>query len=152
MDHSRAAAPKPPTPDHFCPGCGKQLNYGPRTPWRFCGKCIAKATDVRGTPIEFIGLGSEWCYAEGHGPDAHDSGATGVICLIMGRPAIVHEARQGGQVAEPVYKPHLQRLQIAKDQDVADWRLKGIVDLTNDRTLDAVVAERLVRTGRRVRY
>ncbi len=140
------------TPDHFCPGCGKKLGYGPRTPWRFCGKCVAMATDARGNPIEFIGLGSEWCYAEGYGPDAHDGSATGVICLIMGRPIIVHEARQGGQVAEPIYEQHLQRLRSAKGQDDTDSRLKGVVDLTNNNTLDAIVTERLVRKGRKVRY
>jgi len=140
------------TPDHFCPGCGKQLSYGPRTPWRFCGGCIDKATDARGNKIRFIGMGSEWCYAQGHGPNAHDNGATGVICLVMGRPVIVHEARQGGVAAEPLYPWHLSPLQSSAAGDGADRRSKGIVDLTCERTLDAMAAERLVRPGREVRY
>lgn len=138
--------------DHFCPGCGKQLSYGPRTPWYFCGKCVSKATDGRGNPIRFIGLGSEWCYADGHGPDAHDPKATGVVCLISGRPVIVHEARQGGQVAEPVYRDHLTRLQSATRDTKDDWRLKDVVDLINTMTLDEVVSQRLTRPGRKVGY
>ena len=152
MDRSRTTTA---SPDHFCPGCGKQLRFGPRTPWRFCGKCIGKATDARGNRIEFIGMGSEWCYADDHGPDAHDRGATGVVCLIMGRPVIVHESRQGGQVAEPLNTQHLQQLQQPQSGGNArelQSQLRGVIDLTNERTLDEVVAQRLVHKGRRVRY
>ncbi len=134
------------TPEHFCPGCGKQLNYGPRNPWRFCGPCVSKATDAEGHAIRFIGMGAEWCYAEGHGPDAHDPRAVGVICLIAGRPVIVHEARQGGQVAEPIYPDHLSTMKYSGGN-----RLKNIVDLTDRRTLAEVIAERLTAPGRMVR-
>ena len=92
-------------------------------------------------------MGSEWCYAEGHGPDAHDARAAGVICFIVGRPAIVHEARQGGQVAEPIYPDHLSAIKYSGGN-----RLKNIVDLTNRQTLAAVIAERLTTPGRTVRY
>jgi hypothetical protein len=140
------------TPDHFCPGCGKQLSFGPRNPWYFCGSCISKATDANGQAIQFIGMGAEWCYRENHGPDAHDRSAIGVICLISGRPVIVQEARQGGQVAEPVYKDHFTRLRSEVESGSGDWKLKDIVDLTDRSKLDAVVAKRLVRPGRKVKY
>ena len=138
--------------DHFCPGCGKQLRFGPRNPWYFCAGCIATATDARGHPISFIGMGAEWCYADDHGPDAHDSKATAVLCLISGRPVIVHEARQGGQVAEPVFMEHLRSLKPASANPIDQARAANLVDLTNAATLDRVVAERLVKPGRKVRY
>ena len=138
--------------DHFCPGCGKRLSYGPRTPWYFCGNCTSRATDARGWPITFIGLGAEWAYAEGYGPDAHDRGATAVMCLINGRPSIVHEARQGGVVAQPLYKEHSQHFMSSASDSGSDWRRRGVVDLTDIGSLDEVVAARLTHKGRRLRY
>ena len=58
------------------------------------------------------------------------------MCLIMGRPVVVHESRQGGQVAEPLS---------------ADQSLSNIVDLTNRNTLETVIAERLTQPGRKLR-
>lgn len=144
---------RPSPPDHFCPGCGVRLRFGARTPWYFCGDCTRKATDARGRPIRFIGMGAEWCYADGYGPDAHDNKAVDVICLINGRPVIVHEARQGGVVAEPVFREHLRAVQSAESVSKMDaLRARGLVDLVNERTLDQVIAQRLVKPGRAVRY
>ncbi len=97
-------------------------------------------------------MGAEWCYSDGHGPDAHDSKATAILCLISGRPVIVHEARQGGQVAEPVYLPHLPSHRPASANPIDQARAAKTVDLTDAGTLDRVVAERLVTPGRKVRY
>ncbi|MEZ5811269.1 MAG: hypothetical protein R3D45_07600 [Rhizobiaceae bacterium] len=141
------------SPDHFCPGCGVRLRFGARTPWYFCGACTKTATDARGWPIRFIGMGAEWCYADGYGPDAHDNKAIGVACLINGRPVIVHEARQGGVVAEPVFREHVKQIQyLGQSAQEHAWLARGLVDLTNERTLDRVIAERLVKPGRAVRY
>lgn len=87
------------------------MSYGPRASWRFCSDRINKATDAPGNAIRFIGMGLEWCYAQVYGPNAHDNGATGVNCVIMDRPVIVHETRHGGVVADPLFPWHLTLLQ-----------------------------------------
>jgi hypothetical protein len=137
-------------PNHFCPGCGSSLAYSPRTPLYYCGQCLKRATDVRGNAIQFVGIGAEWSYRDGHGPEMHAS-AIDVACLIDGRTVIVHEARQGGPIAEAVLGTHLRDLCRAANAPGLEHLVKNLTDLTNEQTLDEVVANSLVRPGRTLR-
>lgn len=93
-------APKP--PPHFCPGCGAEQKPFLRYPWHFCNDCRALAVDRGGRRLRFgntdFGGGFYAAYVdEDHGyPCSH------ARCRIGGRPVIVHEARFGGVVAEPI--------------------------------------------------
>lgn len=145
-------SPSEGVPDHFCPGCGKPLRFNPRKPWYFCGSCLEQATDARGTALNFIGMGAEWCYRDGYGPDAHDSSAIDVLCLIGGRPVVVSESRQGGPVAEVLHPDHIRLLNARVAADPGAIGIRGVVDLITMQNLDQVVAQRLVKPGRKVRY
>ncbi|MFZ1813851.1 MAG: hypothetical protein WBO55_02760 [Rhizobiaceae bacterium] len=139
-------------PHHYCGVCAKQLRYSPRTPWYICGQCLEKAVDARGNAIMFIGMGAEWCYRDGYGPDAHDNKAINVICLIAQRPVMVHEARQGGPVGEIIHPDHAHAISALAATGSAHWSERGLVDLTRAGELDAIIAERLVKPGRKVSY
>lgn len=90
--------------DHFCPGCGKSLPHEPRYPWYFCSDCLAQAKDAAGRSLGFgntsFSGGLVWWYVDA--PALRDDRALWVECLIHDRPVVVHEARFGGVVAEPV--------------------------------------------------
>jgi hypothetical protein len=139
-------------PGHFCPGCGVPLRFNPRKPWYCCGACLDRATDARGNLLTFIGMSAEWCYAGDYGTDAHDSSAITVLCLLGGRPVRVSESRQGGPVAEVLHPDHISLLSARVAADPTAIAHRGIVDLISERTLDQVVARRLVTPGRKVRY
>ncbi|MCB1470134.1 MAG: hypothetical protein KDK08_24000 [Rhizobiaceae bacterium] len=99
--------------DHFCPGCGVRRKLFARYPWYFCTDCLALAEDGEGRRLSFSNAeifgGFVWRYADD--PQLMDDGSTAVICLIRNREAIVHEARFGGIVAEPLnsFSVHLLR-------------------------------------------
>ncbi len=128
-----------------------RLRHHARTPWHFCGDCTRRATDARGWPLQFIGLGAEWSYRSGCGPDAHGIGPQ-IACLIDGRPVLVSESRQGGVVAVPLIAEHLVALQSAARQDGGSQLSSRIVDLTRADALDAVLAQHLTRPGRAPRF
>ncbi|MCB1420739.1 MAG: hypothetical protein KDJ74_17725 [Notoacmeibacter sp.] len=94
----------PDRPSHHCPGCGVLLPSYPRYPWYFCHACLAKAEDLDGRQLVFgnasLSGGLTWAYADD--PARRDDSALRVICMIAGRPVLVHEARFGGVVAEPL--------------------------------------------------
>jgi len=88
--------------EHHCPGCGTAQEAFLRYPWYFCGDCRRLAHDGHGRSLEFANAslfgGLVW-RIKGE-EDWQD--ASYVLCLIHGRPVLVHEARFGGVVAEPV--------------------------------------------------
>lgn len=90
------------TPGHFCPGCGAPQRAFARYPWYFCGLCLATATDHAGNRLRFANtdFGGGFCFSIGDDPVAYVCAA--VTCRIADRPVIVHEARFGGVVAEPL--------------------------------------------------
>jgi hypothetical protein len=89
-------------PEHHCPGCGAAQKAFPRYPWHFCQGCLQMARTGKGQALEFanasLGGGLVW---RATGQEEWQD-ATRVLCLIHDRPALVHEARFGGVVAEPV--------------------------------------------------
>ncbi|PHP68587.1 hypothetical protein CSC94_00860 [Zhengella mangrovi] len=89
---------------HFCPGCGAPQRHFARYPWYFCSSCLETATDAEGKVLVFgnasVSGGLSWGYRDR--PGERDSRALEVVCLIGGRPVLVHEARFGGVVAEPI--------------------------------------------------
>ena len=91
-------------PDHFCPGCGTPQKAFARYPWYFCQDCLALAEDGEGRRLLFYNVnplgGFGWCYADD--PHRRDERAAAVICLIHRREVVVHEARFGSIVAEPL--------------------------------------------------
>jgi len=93
-------------PDHHCPGCGTPQRIFERYPWYFCQDCLSLASDKAGTVLEFansgIGGGLVWRYQG----DKAWRDAIAVACRIKSRPVIVHEARFGGVVAEPLREEH----------------------------------------------
>lgn len=102
-------------PDHFCPGCGAPQKSFPRYPWYFCKVCVGTATDGAGRALDVAGgMGFQWRYANEE--EWFDCGA--IHALIKGRRVVIHEARFGGVVAEPV-------------RDVSDGvKTYGLVNLT----------------------
>ena len=116
--------------DHFCPACGVRLKLVARYPWYFCTDCLALAEDGEGRRLSFSNVGMfggfKWRYADD--PVHIDDGSTAVICLIRKREAIVHEARFGGIVAEPLnsFSIHLLReekiLRLLRGDVLADAR------------------------------
>jgi len=101
-------------PGHHCPGCGAVQKAFPRYPWYFCGDCLKLARDGRGRALEFgnasLSGGLVWRVAG----QADWQDAVRVLCLIHDRPVLVHEARFGGVLAEPVPDipwTHLQGLE-----------------------------------------
>jgi len=104
-------------PDHHCPGCGTPQRSFERYPWYFCQDCLSRASDKAGTILEFanagIGGGLVWRYQG----DKDWRDAVAVACQIMSRPVIVHEARFGGVVAEP-----LQSGPLPSDLKIVDLR------------------------------
>lgn len=107
-------------PQHFCPGCGSGQRPFARYPWYFCRACTDSAVDGAGRALVFgntaVSGGFGWRYADGAGDTALTE-CRGAVCLIRGRPALVHEARFGGIVAEP----HAG----ATDMPEGFWRLTG---------------------------
>lgn len=89
-------------PGHHCPGCGAAQRSIPRYPWYICKDCLGLARDGRGRALEFgnasVSGGLVWRAA---GQQDWQE-ATYVLCLIHDRPVLVHEARFGGVVAEPM--------------------------------------------------
>lgn len=96
-----------PLPSHHCPGCGAQLRAVSRYPWHFCRSCLALARDGAGRELVFTNAsfsgGFAWRFT--HETDRRFRPCRGAICLIRGRAVIVHEARFGGIVAEPLASP-----------------------------------------------
>ena len=94
----------PDQPDHFCPGCGAERQFVGRYPWHFCNDCRDLAVDGENRPLDFGNVsmsgGFVWFYRDE--PDLTDPDALQALCLIRGRPVLVHEARFGGIVAEPL--------------------------------------------------
>ncbi len=90
-------------PPHFCPGCGAERRPFLRYPWYFCKDCLGQACDGAGRTLEFgnVSFSGGFAWRFGDSDPATAVTCTGVICLIRGRPVIVHEARFGGIVAEP---------------------------------------------------
>ncbi|MAW88981.1 MAG: ADP-ribosylglycohydrolase [Phyllobacteriaceae bacterium] len=120
---------------HFCPGCGARQRFFPRYPWHFCQACLDRATDAEGRSLVFgnasLSGGLTWAYR--NEPDRTDSNALEVVCLIAGRPVLVHEARFGGVVAEPL-------------QDApAAHRHERTVDLSRHHRLEAARARLVSR-------
>lgn len=91
-------------PRHHCPGCGAAQDRFDRYPWYFCRECLRRAEDAEGRRLVFGNVsfsgGLMWAYADE--PTRYDDKALGVVCLIDTRPVLVHEARFGGVVAEPL--------------------------------------------------
>lgn len=91
--------------DHFCPGCGAAQRPFERYPWYFCRDCVDLAEDGQGRRLLFYNPsplgGFAWCYADD--TSMCDDRAARVVCRIRRRPVIVHEARFGGIVAEPLH-------------------------------------------------
>lgn len=89
---------------HLCPGCGAAQKHFARYPWYFCNDCRKTACDRQGRILEFanasISGGLVWRYADD--PSHRDERSLAVICAINKRPVVVHEARFGGIVAEPI--------------------------------------------------
>lgn len=89
-------------PPHFCPGCGESQKPFARYPWYFCQGCLDRATDRDGRRLSFFnaslsgGLGFRAQGLDGWWE------AQPVLCFIDRRPVLVHEARFGGVVAEPI--------------------------------------------------
>ena len=90
---------------HFCPGCGAAQRPFERYPWYFCNACIDLAEDGQARRILFYNPsplgGFGWCYADD--TTRVDERAARIVCSIRKRPVIVHEARFGGIVAEPLH-------------------------------------------------
>jgi len=103
-------------PEHHCPGCGTAQKAFPRYPWHFCKDCLQLARDGHGRHLEFANasLSGGLVWRIRGQEDWQD--ATYVMCLIHDRPVLVHEARFGGVVAEPVPELPLTHL-------------RGLVDL-----------------------
>lgn len=95
---------KPTNTPHFCPGCGAALKHFARYPWHFCNDCRETACDREGRKLSFgnasMSGGLSWRYVDD--ASQRDDLALAVICVINKRPALVHEARFGGVVAEPI--------------------------------------------------
>jgi hypothetical protein len=89
-------------PDHFCPGCGAAQRAFARYPWYFCQTCLAAAVDGTGRALRFgnTDFGGGFWFGVAGTDAAYVCSA--VRCTILGRPVVVHEARFGGVVAEPV--------------------------------------------------
>ncbi|MBM1221918.1 hypothetical protein JQU17_14505 [Ponticoccus sp. SC2-23] len=104
-----------PDTNHFCPGCGVSIKHFPRYPWHFCNSCRETATDREGHRYRFGNISLSGGFEFGLDGSDERFSCLGVICLIKGRPAYIHEARFGGIVAEPV--PDLP------------FRRKGVVDI-----------------------
>lgn len=90
--------------DHHCPSCGVTLGAFGRYPWYICKDCLELAADHTGRKLAFgnsaFSGGLTWCYADD--PARLDTRSTQVLCLIRSRHVLVHEARFGGVVAEPL--------------------------------------------------
>jgi hypothetical protein len=91
-----------PDTNHFCPGCGVSIRHFPRYPWHFCNSCRETASDLDGRRYLFGNTSFSGGFEFGLEGSEERFSCLGVICLIKGRPAYVHEARFGGVVAEPV--------------------------------------------------
>lgn len=103
-------------PDHFCPGCGTPIKSFPRYPWHFCLSCCKSATDADGRALRLSGgMGFSWRYDDATEDDWVD--CIYIRALIKGRKVLVHEARFGGIVAEPL-------------RDVPLRDMYGLIDLT----------------------
>ena len=89
-------------PEHHCPGCGARQKHFARYPWHFCKDCRRLAETREGRALAFTQPHAGGGFAFGHADEAARYEALGVVCLIHGRPAYVHEARFGGVVAEPI--------------------------------------------------
>lgn len=103
-------APPPP-----CPGCGSEVPFNPRYPGRFCETCLSdRATDHAGIRLAFV---EDMRSAVGWQREGETgwTPAAAVLCLIAGRPAVVHEGRFGGLVALPADDPALPRHPFATD-------------------------------------
>lgn len=90
------------TPNHFCPGCGATQKPFLRYPWYFCQPCIGRAEAGDGRSLKFSNTGFGGGFAFLFDPDRTGYTCGAALCEIGGRPVIVHEARFGGIVAEPV--------------------------------------------------
>ncbi|MCC9602139.1 hypothetical protein LOC67_16390 [Stieleria sp. JC731] len=92
-------------PDHRCPVCGSAQKPFLRYPWYICNSCLKLAQDDQGRKLEFgntsFSGGLNCKYADEDEERYIDCGS--VICLILGRPVIVTEARFGGVVAQPMH-------------------------------------------------
>lgn len=87
---------------HFCPACGTRLEHVARYPWYFCKECCRTASDGESRAYRFRNAGFSGGFEFALRGDEEWFSCLGVICLIKGRPAYVHEARFGGIVAEPI--------------------------------------------------
>ncbi len=112
-------------PDHFCPGCGAAQRPFPRYPWYFCKACLKTACDRDDRTLSFFntsfGGGFGWAFDD---EDVYYTQHSHALCLINRRPVIVHEARFGGIVAEPV------------PDNAACHAFYSIVDLRNGKRSD----------------
>ena len=90
-------------PDHHCPGCGTPLRVFARYPWYFCQDCLKLAEDGAGKRLEFANASLSGGLVWRHQGDEDWSDAVMVICRIKSRPVMVHEARFGGIVTEPLH-------------------------------------------------
>ena len=89
--------------EHFCPACGAPQRAFLRYPWHVCNDCRDRVTDGAGRALGFgntaMSGGFAWWVV---GEDARTE-CRGAVCLLLGRPVLVHEARFGGVVVEPAH-------------------------------------------------